>query len=172
METQNKECVRIQDILINMEDSIYDSDVLQHLESCIICQEFAKGMSTIKKSYSENQDIQPNPEIKEKLITYMQNREKRQNNILPWIKKTLTYRIPAYQVAAVAAVFLIIFFAAENMTDLDQTFYSSGTTDILPQDPEFSQINLMDSLNLSGLQNIGRNALEDSAITKFLVGTL
>jgi hypothetical protein len=166
-------CEQVQQILSIEAGNNYDNSINEHLVSCPECQQYADGVQTIRNNYSADRAkdlIKPNPEIKKQLLSHMKKGEKSDSSFWPWIIKVINYRIPAYQVATAAAVILILFFTFKNLPDFDQKIYSSS--EILPQNPEFSQINLLDSLNLSSLQNIGRNALEDSAITKYLVGSL
>lgn len=175
MKKKSTDCTHIQQLLSSEVNDKYDQAISEHLLSCAECQRYADGVELIRNNYSSDRAkdlIEPNPEIKEKLLSYMQNREKSDSSFWPWIKRVINYRIPAYQVATAAAVILILFLTIDYLPYFDQKIYSSSSSEIFSQYPEYSQINLIDSLNLSGLQNIGRNALEDSAITKYLVGSL
>jgi hypothetical protein len=175
MKKKSTDCAHIQQLLSSDANDKYDNTISEHLKSCTECQQYADGVEMIRNNYSSDRArdmIVPNPEIKKELLSYMQSREKSDSSFWPWIKRVINYRIPAYQVATAAAVILILFLTIDYLPDFDQKIYSSSPSEIFPQNPEFSQINLIDSLNLSGLQNIGRNALEDSAITKYLVGSL
>jgi hypothetical protein len=168
-------CKDIQHILSSEFPDNYDKMISSHLESCPDCKKYAETLKIFGGYYSiENQEnrIEPDPLIREKLVSHMKQRSEQNKNLWHKIRQVIDYRVPVYQVAAALAIVFILIFTVERIPDLSRDIYSAQPAEILPQNPELSQIYLLDSLNLKSLQNIGRNALEDSAITKYLVGAL
>ena len=165
------DCKEIQHLLSSEFPDNYDKMISSHLESCSDCKKYAETLKIFSGYYSiENQEnrIEPDPLIRENLVLNMKQRSEQNRTLWHKIRQVIDYRIPVYQVAAAVVIVFILIFAVEKIPD----FYNAQPAEILPQNPELSQIYLLDSLNLNSLQNVGRNALEDSAITKYLVGAL
>ncbi len=79
MKKKSTDCAHIQQLLSSGVNDIYDNAISEHLMSCSECQQYADGVEMIRNNYSNDKAkdlIKPNPEIKEKLLSYMQNREK------------------------------------------------------------------------------------------------
>ena len=168
-------CKDIQHLLSSESPDNYDKMISGHLESCPDCKKYAETLKIFNGYYSiENQDnrIEPDPSIRANLVSNMKHRSEQNEKLWHKIRQIIDYRVPVYQVAAAVAIVIILIFTVERIPDLGQDIYGEQPAEILPQNPELSQIYLLDSLNLKSLQNVGRNALEDSAITKYLVGAL
>ena len=175
MNKNQTDCEQIQQLISAGEVDDQNIQISDHLKICADCQAYTRTVEHLKNNFAlqNRKDVLvPRPEIRQKLLALIHDRTLQKSFFWTGIKKIMTYRIPAYQIAAAAMIIILVFFALENFQELDQKLHSSPASDILPNNPQLSQINILDSLNLSGLQNIGRNALEDSAITKYLVGSL
>ena len=175
MKNKTPECSQIQQLLCSGPHQNPDSQIRTHLASCDECRRYAEMLYQFEDKYAiENMEnrIEPDPEIFNNLRAEMIQKQDQENNISLKIKRIIKYRVPVYQIAAAAAVIFFLFFALDKIPEPDRHSYPASQEQILSETSELAQINLMDSLMLSGLKNVGRNALEDSAITKYLVGAL
>ncbi len=175
MKNTTPECSLIQQLLLTEQRENPDSQIMTHLASCDECRRYAEMLNLFEDHYAiENMEnrIEPDPEILNNLRAEMIQKQDQENKIKFKIKRIIEYRVPVYQIAAAAAVIFFLFFAVDKIPEPDQDTHPASQGKFLPETTELAQINLMDSLMLSSLKNVGRNALEDSAITKYLVGAL
>jgi hypothetical protein len=175
MKNTTQECSRIQQLLCTGQSEHPDSKIMMHLASCDECRRYAEMLNLLAEQYAiENMEnrIEPDPEILNNLRAEMIQKQDQQTKIKFKIRRIIEYRVPVYQIAAAAAVIFFLFFAVDKIPEPDQDIYPASQEKFLSETTELAQINLMDSLMLSSLKNVGRNALEDSAITKYLVGAL
>lgn len=168
---QNVTCGQIQTHLIEHTTENLTTDIRSHLDICPECRQFAEILG-IATRVAADEPLVLDPAIKSNLMKKIKNEAGESPSIKEKIHSLMTYRIPAYQALVAAAVVLIIVFAAVELSH--QSTIPTRTSSIEESknnvDPaDYSRDSLAARIDQA---KIGRNVLEDSAITKYLVTTM
>lgn len=150
-------------------------ELTDHLKICEHCQSYCRQLTSFQQSMDiENSRLlKPDPAIRQKIIQQMNSRQPKRISFVQVIWQRLLgmlrYRIPVYQGVIGMAVSLLIFLAVHN--------FSISTKHASKVAPEFhgmkevaaTQVNVINSLDILEQQKIGRSAIEDTALTRFIV---
>jgi predicted anti-sigma-YlaC factor YlaD len=170
-----KNCEEVQQYLAGNDEEIFPEEVQNHLNGCRTCRQYAATLSRLKEAFSVDRaesGLSPDLVIKQNLSKTIRQKNPTKTSLAEYIARIFTYRIPVYQVASALAVIILIFFATDYITHFSSKSQDIAISEISTDSEQFSSIYLLDSLAITGTKNIGRSALEDSAITKYMVTTL
>jgi len=168
-------CSDVQMILSINDDRADMAKVSAHLDQCADCMAYKKTVNSLEKIYSLDTKvgtISPQESVKRNLITSMKNLSKERDSLWGPIWRLFEYRIPVYQAVTGVAIIFIIFFAAQKISWQTSDMPSVTNIKIEIDKSDFPELFVLDSLKIKNLHNLGRNALEDSAITKYMVTAL
>ena len=167
-------CEAVQQYLVSNDQEPFPPAVKKHLENCAECRRYAATIHKLAEVYSlkkRRKGILPDHAIRENLLLNIQHNRK-DISFIEKLSRIFTYRIPVYQAAAAIAITLVVFFTADNISESPHEFADYSRSEITVDHSSFPSVYFPDSLNISAIQNIGRSALEDSAMTRFMVTTM
>ncbi|MCU0645923.1 MAG: zf-HC2 domain-containing protein [bacterium] len=153
-------------------------DLNDHLKICMHCQSYRLQLTSFQQSINiENSRLlKPDPAIRKRIIRQMKSWQPKRISFVQVIWQRLLgmlqYRIPVYQGVIGMAVSLLIFLAVN--------YFSISTKHAPKVAPEFhamkevaaTQVNVINSLDILEQQKIGRSAIEDTSLTRFIVTAL
>lgn len=173
--SSNMTCPEVQNLLNTGENKLDIDSIGKHLDQCPECMQYSKTIESLEAVYSLNNDslnIVPDKSVRKSLIREMKMRSVEQHSNWDKLWNLFEYRIPVYQAITGVAIIFIIFFVAEKISWETSDMRSvSNIADVIEKS-NFPELYVIDSLKIRNLHNIGRNALEDSAITKYMVTSL
>jgi hypothetical protein len=173
--TSTENCQAVEQYLVSNDHDVYPQEVQNHLNSCTACRQYAANLERLRETYSlpeHDSGLSPDLSIKQNLLHKVRQRNRNNRSVYEKAARLFTYRIPLYQAAGAIAIILMLFFAADNISDISYDYANISSGELIEADESFSSVYFPDSLNVTGIKNIGRSALEDSAITKYMVTTL
>lgn len=142
----------------------------QHLQTCASCQNFQKTLTRAVQgaAFETERELVPGKAVRTELQQAFRARHP-QSGTIANLRKFLTYRIPVYQAALTGLViFLFLFSYQYFFTPERPGFYvemplEAGQIASIRQDSVLQQLQSIQK------QNLGRNAAEDSTLTRFLI---
>lgn len=157
--------------LINEENSLLQ----EHLKTCLHCQNYGRQLANLHSAMAIDQGspLKPDPSIRQIVMNQMRKRKPEKQGILnSWwqgLSKILEYRIPVYQgligvACGLLIVVLIRYFPLSNQPKLEPPPFQSQMADTTVY-----QINVIKNLQIIEDQKIGKNVMEDSLLTRFIV---
>jgi len=179
---QKMKCDAVEELLIKQGIETLSADenrlLENHLKACVHCQEFQNRLVSIQSTMKIDQKkpLRPDPAIRRILMKRMNAAKlgKLRTVDLAWqrIMNLLEYRIPVYQGLIGLACSILIFvainyFSFSNRHQSVDPVYRTTVADTV-----FYQINVINNLQIIEQQKVGKNASEDTLLTRFIVSSM
>jgi len=165
------DCSKVQHFFAQEHAGTIPDEIIKHLKDCPECRDYAAQVINIQQILQKDL-IKPDPETYQKLVNTITPRRQSQRSLWDRLLTILDYRIPVYQVVTVVVLIFIMLFAFEDYNLPEGGRIETRFEPIAIEEISLVGYNLLDSLTIIDEQKIGRNTLEDSALTRYLVPIL
>ncbi len=171
-------CDDIERLLVNrlLGELTTDENLLveEHLRICPQCRSYQIGLLNMQNAMqAEGEErLTPDPAIRRAIVGRMKALRSQKTGPLAktWqhVRGVFAYRIPVYQALFSAALILLIFIGAKQLT------FSTGgeVTQARLGEAVPSQMSVIDNLEILKQQKIGLSAKEDTTLARFIVSTM
>ena len=144
--------------------------IKRHLESCVSCRRFADTIAGLQRhlQMAPLPGLEPDPAIEKNLLEEFDRAFKpaqsQNGGIFPVIQKIINFRIPVYQLAGAALILLVTI----GVTNLFDESYQAGRLTAYQSSDSSALNQFLELRDWAGEKKAGKNATEDSILTKFL----
>jgi hypothetical protein len=172
-------CDDIEQLLIkkNIDELTPDENLLveKHLKFCERCRGYQSTLLSLQDSMQicSEEKLIPDPAIHQNIIQRMKTLRPEQTGIFKsgwqYIRNMLEYRIPVYQTLLGIVLILLISFSINTLFLTTQKESSKLQVFAQMEPLAYSQMEVLDNLDIIDQQKIGISAKEDTSLTRFLV---
>ena len=180
-EDKKMKCDEIEFLLIkrNFDELTMKESLLveEHLENCSSCRSYQKTLSNLQESMKVSTErLAPEPAIRKNIIQQMEALKPRQPGIVArgwhYLADLLKHRIPVYQPLLGAALILLIFLGAKQLSVPGEEKPADIQAPVRTEVVIPAQMSVMDNLGIVKAQKIGRSAGEDTTLSRFIVSSI
>lgn len=181
-ENPKMSCDDAEQLLIksSIEELTEDENLLldAHLRSCQRCRSFQSALVNMRDSMriSAKEEFVPDPAVRQNILREVKALKLKQPGIFSrgwqYVRNVFEYRIPVYQTLAGAALIVLLFLAVRQLSTTSPQRPAEPRSVAQIERPLPVQIGVLDNLDILDRQKIGRNAKEDSSLTRFIVSTM
>jgi hypothetical protein len=181
-ESPNAGCDQVELLLIKktIEELTGDESLLvqEHLKSCQRCRSLETTVVSMQDTMrtSTKAPPVPDPAVRQNILRQMNALKLRQPGIFcrgwQYVREVFEYRIPVYQTLLGAALVVLLFFAVRQLSTTSPQPPSEPQSVAQIETPLPGEMSVLDDLSILDRQKIGRNAKEDSYLTRFIVSTM